>query len=67
MLNQLNQKQEIYGNSENSLFSEEECKRLRKENSDDRVKTATSLLLFTDRGDVGNFIHLPVEFIYGSK
>ena len=64
MLNQLNQKQEIYGNSENSLFSEEECKKLWKEEINNNVKIATSLLLFTDRGDVGNFIHLPINLIY---
>ena len=67
MLNQLNQKQEAYGESENALFSEEECKKLWKEKTDNRVKTATSLLLFTDRGDVGNFIHLPIDFVYGNK
>ena len=59
----LNQKQEIYGNSENALFSEEECKKLWKENTDNRVKIATSFLLFTNRGDVGNFIHLPIDML----
>ena len=63
----LNQKQEIYGNSENNLFSEEECKRLWKENSDDRVKIATSLLLFTNRGDVGNFLYLPIDLMYSKR
>ena len=60
----LNQKQETYGDSENVLFSEEECKRLWKEEVDGNVKIATSFLLFTDRGDVGNFIYLPTNLMY---
>ena len=63
----LNQKQETYGDSENALFSEEECKRLWKEKVDGNVKIATSLLLFTDRGDVGNFLHLPIDLMYSKQ
>ena len=60
----LNQKQKTYGDSENPLFTEEECREMWKKKVDDRVKIATSLLLFTDRGDVGNFIHLPINLVY---